>query len=79
MTDQARRWEGECPWKRVVLKLSGEALADPVGENISGEVLQNLASEIASVREVHGDAPGVQRDRAPGALDHPGFVGAPGA
>ena len=53
MTDQARRWEGECPWKRVVLKLSGEALADPMGENISGEVLQNLASEIASVREAH--------------------------
>ena len=53
MTDQARRWEGECPWKRGVLKLSGEALADPMGENISGEVLQNLASEIASVREAH--------------------------
>ena len=53
MTDQARRWEGECPWKRVVLKLSGEALADPMGENISGEVLQNLASEIASVREAN--------------------------
>lgn len=53
MTDQARRWEGDSPWKRVVLKLSGEALADPTGENISGEVLQNLASEIASVREVH--------------------------
>ena len=53
MTDQARRWEGECPWKRVVLKLSGEALADPMGENISGEVLQNLATEIASVREAH--------------------------
>ena len=53
MTDQARRGEGECPWKRVVLKLSGEALADPMGENISGEVLQNLASEIASVREAH--------------------------
>ena len=53
MTDQTRRWEGDSPWKRVVLKLSGEALADPTGENISGEVLQNLASEIASVREVH--------------------------
>jgi uridylate kinase len=53
VTDQTRRWEGDSPWKRVVLKLSGEALADPTGENISGEVLQNLASEIASVREVH--------------------------
>ena len=37
----------------MILKLSGEALADPTGENISGEVLKNLASEIASVREVH--------------------------
>tara|TARA_Y100001970_G_scaffold164272_1_gene200701 strand:- start:8417 stop:9109 length:693 start_codon:yes stop_codon:yes gene_type:complete len=35
------------------LKLSGEALADSTGENISGEVLQNLASEIAAVRESH--------------------------
>ena len=53
MKDQARRWEGSCPWKRVVVKLSGEALADSTGENISGEVLRNLASEIAAVREAH--------------------------
>ena len=53
MKDQTRRWEGDCPWKRVVLKLSGEALADSAGENISGEVLQNLASEISAVRETH--------------------------
>jgi len=51
--EQTRRWEGTCPWKRVVLKLSGEALADSSGENISGDVLRNLASEIAAVRESH--------------------------
>ena len=53
MAKRTRRWEGSCPWKRVVLKLSGEALADVDGENISGEVLRNLASEISAVRQSH--------------------------
>ena len=53
MTERTRRWEGESPWKRVVLKLSGEALADRSGDNISGEILEGLASEISSVREEH--------------------------
>ena len=53
MAKRTRRWEGSCPWKRVVLKLSGEALADVEGENISGEVLRNLATEISAVRQSH--------------------------
>jgi len=35
------------------LKLSGEALADSTGDNISGDVLHNLASEIAAARDAH--------------------------
>ncbi len=53
MAKRTRRWEGSCPWKRVVLKLSGEALADVDGENISGEVLRDLATEISAVRQSH--------------------------
>ena len=53
MAKRTRRWEGSCPWKRVVLKLSGEALADVDGENISGEVLRTLATEISAVRQSH--------------------------
>lgn len=53
MAKRTRRWEGSCPWKRVVLKLSGEALADVDGENISGEVLRNLATEVSAVRQSH--------------------------
>ena len=53
MLDRAQRWEGESPWKRVVLKLSGEALADPSADNISGEILRGLALEISAVREHH--------------------------
>ena len=53
MAKRTRRWEGSCPWKRVVLKLSGEALADVDGENNSGEVLRNLATEISAVRQSH--------------------------
>lgn len=36
-------------WKRVVLKLSGEALADAGGNNVSAAVVDSLASEIADV------------------------------
>ena len=53
MAKRTRRWEGSCPWKRVVLKLSGVALADVDGEYISGEVLRNLATEISAVRQSH--------------------------
>jgi len=39
------------PWKRVVLKLSGEAFASPVvDETIDGEVVDRIALEIAEVR-----------------------------
>ncbi|WP_419553828.1 UMP kinase [Candidatus Poriferisodalis sp.] len=44
-----RRWEGPPKWKRVVLKLSGEALAEPGGHNVSALVVDALASEIADV------------------------------
>ncbi|MDE0845089.1 MAG: UMP kinase [Actinomycetota bacterium] len=51
MTENVRRWDGKSPWKRVVLKLSGEALAEPSGNNISAVVLRGLAEEIAEVHE----------------------------
>ena len=44
-----RRWDGESLPKRVVLKLSGEALADVGGNNVSAAVVDQLASEIADV------------------------------
>jgi uridylate kinase len=37
-------------WKRVVLKLSGEAFADKSGYSISGDVVFQVAQEIADVR-----------------------------
>ena len=45
-----RRWEGASPWKRVVLKLSGEALADPGRDSVSAEMVGRLAEEIGEVR-----------------------------
>ena len=47
----ARRWDGESPWKRVVLKLSGEALADPGSDSVSAAMVRRLAEEIADVRD----------------------------
>lgn len=44
-----RRWSGETTPKRVVLKLSGEALAEQAGNNISPSIVDQLASEIADV------------------------------
>jgi uridylate kinase len=37
-------------WKRVVLKLSGEAFADKSGYSISGDVVFQVAQEISDVR-----------------------------
>jgi len=37
-------------WKRVVLKLSGEAFADASGYSIDGEVVNQMAAEIVEVR-----------------------------
>ena len=37
-------------WKRVVLKLSGEAFAEPSGYGIDGNVVEQVASEIVDVR-----------------------------
>lgn len=45
-----RRWEGASPWRRVVLKLSGEALADPGKDSVSASMVRQLAGEVASVR-----------------------------
>ncbi len=43
------------PWKRVVLKLSGEAFASgEVDETIDGAVVDRLAAEIAEVRQELG-------------------------
>ncbi|WP_419931340.1 UMP kinase [Candidatus Poriferisodalis sp.] len=44
-----RRPGGPPKWRRVVLKLSGEALADAGGHNVSAAVVDALASEIADV------------------------------
>ncbi|MBU3689796.1 MAG: UMP kinase [Acidimicrobiales bacterium mtb01] len=41
-------------WKRVVLKLSGEALAEPTGFGLDTGVLQQVALEIKDAREALG-------------------------
>ncbi len=41
-------------WKRVVLKLSGEALAEPSGFGLDTNTLQQVATEIKEVREQLG-------------------------
>ena len=41
-------------WKRVVLKLSGEALAEPNGFGLSSDVLHTVATEIHEAREELG-------------------------
>jgi uridylate kinase len=46
-----RRWNGPSPWKRVVLKLSGEALADPGSDSVSADMVRRLAEEIGDVRD----------------------------
>ena len=38
-------------WKRVVLKLSGEALAEPSGFGLDSNVLHQIATELKEVRE----------------------------
>lgn len=45
--------EGSAPsrWKRVILKLSGEALAEPSGSGIDGHVLGQLAGDIVACRQ----------------------------
>ncbi len=52
-SDKALRASGRKPaaWRRVVLKLSGEALADEGGNNVSSSLVDQLASEIADVRD----------------------------
>jgi uridylate kinase len=37
-------------WQRIVLKLSGEALADPGGDNLDVKVLSQIATEIVDCR-----------------------------
>ncbi len=41
---------GVARWKRVVLKLSGQAFSDAGGYSIDGEVVRRLASEIVDAR-----------------------------
>ena len=41
-------------WKRVVLKLSGEAFADVNGYSIDGDVVFQVAREIVDVRQGMG-------------------------
>jgi uridylate kinase len=41
-------------WKRVVLKLSGEAFADSSGSSIDGDVVTRLAGEIVDARRTLG-------------------------
>ncbi len=53
MTDGAtsRASETRPRWKRVVLKLSGEALAEPTGFGLDTNTLQQVATEIKAVRD----------------------------
>lgn len=57
MTDAAaqtaERAAGRPRWKRVLLKVSGEAFANENGYGISGEIIQQVASEIVTVRNEH--------------------------
>jgi uridylate kinase len=39
------------PWKRVLLKVSGEAFANENGYGISGEIIEQVASEIVRARQ----------------------------
>ena len=39
-------------YRRILLKLSGEALGGPTGVNISPEAVQNMAAQIREVREL---------------------------
>jgi uridylate kinase len=41
-------------WKRVILKLSGEALAEPTGFGLDTNTLRQVATEIKEVREALG-------------------------
>ena len=41
-------------WRRVVLKLSGEAPADASGFGLSPKVLDQIASEVAAARREFG-------------------------
>jgi uridylate kinase len=46
--------EARALWKRVVLKLSGEALAERTGSSLDVDVLSQLAAEIVDVRQQMG-------------------------
>ena len=51
-TDAGSSRQADRPaWKRVVLKLSGEALAEPTGFGLDNGVLHQVATEIKDVRE----------------------------
>ncbi|MBI3257830.1 MAG: UMP kinase [Actinobacteria bacterium] len=54
MTDDGsprRDRKGVSRWRRVVIKLSGEAFADASGYSIDGDVVSRLAAEIVDVRQ----------------------------
>jgi uridylate kinase len=51
-TDAGKSRQADRPaWKRVVLKLSGEALAEPTGFGLDNGVLHQVATEIKDVRD----------------------------
>ncbi|MDQ3354555.1 MAG: UMP kinase, partial [Actinomycetota bacterium] len=41
---------GAARWKRVVLKLSGQAFSDASGASIDGDIVNQLATEIVDAR-----------------------------
>ena len=49
MSDDGER-KPKARWRRVVLKLSGEAFAESSGYGIDGNVVEQIASEIVDVR-----------------------------
>jgi len=46
-----RRADPAPQWRRIVLKLSGEAIAEPHGSGIDGGIVAQIASEIVEVRQ----------------------------
>jgi uridylate kinase len=55
MSNASPATNGTTRWKRIVLKLSGEALAEPGRGGIDAGILHQLASEIVEVRRMGVD------------------------
>ena len=52
--DSAQTDSGRPRWSRIVLKLSGEALAEPTGFGLDSDILHQVATELHEAREEFG-------------------------